>query len=368
MNKQVSLLFALLRNALFLQPFNIDDWKNVDWAELYKLIKSHALQTLVAEPVMMLPAELRPSAQIQSELLQLMAMNMAEHARLNADICKVFQLLTERGFHPVLLKGQGIATFYPKPLARKCGDVDIYIGEKDYDAACKFLINDVEGTTGKHESEKHYEIFYGKTELEIHRYSDVATPPQNNNNYQSLVASYFAKPDFVEIGEQKIPIPPAQFDVVYVFYHMFHHFKLRGVGLRQFCDVAVLLHQLNEKIDLLRMKEDLMDINMLDEWQLLGPIFVKCFGLSKEEYPFYRDVGDDKIKKIIDLVIKDGNFAKTAGFSYKTNSRILYKIHSLYAHSLRYWRMAQLSFPLAINVYWFILKRGVKAVLSGKDK
>lgn len=364
MNKQVSLLFALLRNALFLQPFNIDDWKNVDWAELYKLIKSHALQTLVAEPVMMLPVELRPSAQIQSDLLQLMAMNMAEHARLNADICKVFQLLTERGFHPVLLKGQGIATFYPKPLARKCGDVDIYIGEKDYDAACKFLINDVEGTTGKHESEKHYEIFYGKTELEIHRFAEIVTHPQNNGNYQKLTDFYFSCPDDVVMVEHTIPIPPHQYLPVYVFNHLWHHLKKGGVGIRQFCDLAAILHSLDGKIDLAKLKSDLIAVNLLSEWQLVGSLVVDFLGLPAKEYPFYCKQNRIKQSALLKLVVEDGNFAVNRHYYYKTNYLFVKKARSFFIYIPRYWCMFKMNPKMTFSIIKSAFKTGISEVLS----
>lgn len=367
MDKEVSLLLALLRNALFQIPLVFDDWKLTNWDKLYSLIKSHALQTLVAEPIMKLPAGLRPSAQIQNELLQLMALNMVDSARMNNDIAAVFQLLSNQGFAPVLLKGQANAIFYPKPLLRRCGDVDIYIGEKDYDAACRFLIDKVEGTRYKGNNNKHREIMYGKTELEIHKFAEVPVPPQNPEVYNRLVSEYLSSPDFVEINGKQIPVPPAQFNPIYVFYHLFHHFKIRGVGFRQFCDVALILHRFYGKLDLQRLKRDLEDFGLMDDWVLFGPVFVRCLGLPKEEFPFYKEIPDSKIDKLVQLVAHDGNFARTAGFSYKTKSRFLFKLHSLYVHNLRYWRLAQVSFPLAASVYWFILKRGLKAVLSGKD-
>ena len=179
-------MFALLRNALFQEPLKVDEWRNVDWNLLYALVKSHTLQTLVAEAVLSLPDDCCVPLGIRGELTRLMGRNMAEHMRLNADIAKVFHLLVGKGFHPVLMKGQGNAAFYPKTLLRKCGDVDIYVGETDYDAACRFLLENLDNAVLKGESEKHRVIFWGKTDLEIHRIAEAPIPPQNALVYADL--------------------------------------------------------------------------------------------------------------------------------------------------------------------------------------
>ena len=46
----------------------------------------------------------------------------------------------EAGLHPILLKGQGIATHYINPLHRQCGDIDVYIGKEGQPIANNILL------------------------------------------------------------------------------------------------------------------------------------------------------------------------------------------------------------------------------------
>ncbi|MBQ0030846.1 MAG: nucleotidyltransferase family protein [Bacteroidales bacterium] len=368
MKKEVHLLFALLRNALFRQPFVEDEWKNVDWNELYQIIKSHTLQTLVAESAIMLPPQSQPDAKVQSELLQLLALNMSEHSRLDADIAKVFGLLTDKGFHPILMKGQGNASFYPNPLFRKCGDADIFVGEKDYNAVCQYLVSEVEGTKASKENDKHQVVFFGKTELEIHRFAEIASLPQNNDAYQRMVERYFSSPDFVVLAGSSIPIPPHQFLPVYVFHHLWHHMKHHGVGLRQFCDVALILHRLAGKLDLNQLKEDLLSLNIMSEWQLAGNLIVDYLGLPREEFPFYKKAARFRVNAMLKLVIEDGNFSTNRHYRYKTKYLIIKKARSFFIHLPRLWCMSKMHPWWGACTFGSIFSHAIKDLAASHDK
>ena len=70
------------------------------------------------------------------------------------------EALRKEGIEPILLKGEGNASFYPVPLARECGDVDLYTGKENYHKACD-VINSLateEEKSKAEQSDKHYEI------------------------------------------------------------------------------------------------------------------------------------------------------------------------------------------------------------------
>lgn len=368
-NQEQTIFFALLRNALFGSPLNSEDWKDDwSWKPIIEIVEAHVLQTLVVSPMLSLPKEIQPSAEILSTYQQLLGLNIVEHARLNADVVNIFQTISKNGYNPVLMKGQGNATFYQSPYFRKCGDVDVYVGPKDFQNVCRLLETE-RGFKAGHADVKHMDFCYGeKTEVEIHQFAEIATLPQKNNNYRRLIEDYFRHPEFVEISGRNIPIPPLQFNVLYVFYHMLHHLKMRGVGYRQLCDVACLLHSQYGKYDLDRMKQDIDDLNMMREWQLFGDVFVKYLGLPVEEFPFYKEHPQKKVKRLVQLILEDGNFAKTSGFEYKNKSKIMFKLHSFYVHNLRYYKLARISLPLSLYSYLYIFTRGVKAVFIPEKK
>ena len=85
----------------------------------------------------------------EDELLSALA-----HQKLNEVLSKVVSALRERGMDSVLLKGQGLAGCYPKPEMRQCGDIDLYVGEENYEKA-KEIVDAMAGKKGE-ESKKHY--------------------------------------------------------------------------------------------------------------------------------------------------------------------------------------------------------------------
>ena len=61
------------------------------------------------------------------------------HAVLNDRLTRLVPMFQAEGINAILLKGQGMARYYPNPLRRQCGDIDLYIGMEDYDKACELV-------------------------------------------------------------------------------------------------------------------------------------------------------------------------------------------------------------------------------------
>lgn len=90
--------------------------------------------------------------------------NFSTSQMLNNALIAVVQELREYGIDPVLLKGQGIAKYYPVPEFRQCGDVDIYVGEKNFAKACEVIgaMSSPEDHEGDIPSLKHFHTRIGK--------------------------------------------------------------------------------------------------------------------------------------------------------------------------------------------------------------
>ncbi|HNY06043.1 MAG TPA: nucleotidyltransferase family protein, partial [Candidatus Egerieousia sp.] len=61
------------------------------------------------------------------------------NAQLNATLAEITELLNVNNIPSVILKGQGVAQNYRKPEQRMSGDIDLYVGEKNYDKAVNVL-------------------------------------------------------------------------------------------------------------------------------------------------------------------------------------------------------------------------------------
>lgn len=251
---------------------------------------------------------LTPKQELQLKVQ--MGKYLRQHLRLNQDLETVFTHLQANGLHPVLLKGQGCATYYPNPVLRATGDLDIYIGEKDYEKAKEVLRTF--GCQMTQESEKHQDAHFGQTTLEIHRVTEHLIHPAHHRYYQQLSEKELAQPQIVT-PSVTFPIPPASFNALQIFMHLWHHFTTTGIGLRQFIDLALILHRDHQAINPDDLKTHLKNLGRTDAWGMVGNILVDVLGLPQDEYPLYSTRYQGKAKKIFQMVLEEGNFGQKSG-------------------------------------------------------
>lgn len=302
--------FGVLQESLWGRPVeNIPE--GIRWDVVTRQFKYQTVMGLAAVPMIRLINKgLVPGSYLNDFVLRI-GLNTRRHPELNADIIKVFHLLRQEGFHPVLLKGQGIAQSYPNPVLRMCGDIDVYIGCSDFQKACSFFSQF--GDAGKAAcSPKHFHTNYGDTIVELHRIAEVQHLWGTNGCYRRLAAKWLEETpsDFVTIEEERIAVPPCQFNVLYVFNHLWHHFIIEGLGIRQLCDWAVVLHNAYGKIDETVLLRHLKRLRLLNSWKSVGWIVVNCLGLPSREMPFYSDKAGTGARRIWRMMEKMGTFGR----------------------------------------------------------
>ena len=111
-------------------------------------------------------------AETAGRMQQLLYRILNTHRKLNAAIARVVSVLQEADIPCVLLKGQGVARFYPNPLLRECGDIDLYVGPERLESAVKVLAP-LADKVDDQISGKHWQLWVGSTEIELHMYTMV---------------------------------------------------------------------------------------------------------------------------------------------------------------------------------------------------
>lgn len=362
---EADIFFALLRHALWNEPLVPEQWgKTWSWNAIFYAVEMHALQSLLTNSILSLPKEYQPDGAVQNRFMQLMALNMREHSRLNADIVSFFTLLQQHGFHPVLMKGQSLAPYYKKPFFRKCGDVDVYVGSEDYDAVCDFLKHQYPQAVFEKATDKHQEMKWKETEYEIHCYSELLFYPQDDKAYQKLMQEAVRNLSFVKIAETEIPVFPIQILPVYLLSHLWNHFKTGGVGFRQFADLAMCLHNISDSLDREKLQKDLKDVKLWDEWLLCGALMVQRLGLPASEFPFYEKMNDQKLDNFVSVIMEDGNFASGRDYG-KEKKYWRKKFRSLCIHINRYACLLKISIPLSFKLLLANLMMGFKRLSKG---
>lgn len=165
--------FELVRAGLF--PDNqariLAHGTAVDWAEIYRLAEEQSVIGLVAAGLETLPVSERPPQEVVLQFIGSTLQLEQRNKAMNVFVAEIIELLRRNGVYCLLVKGQGIAQCYEKPLWRACGDVDLLLSEDNYHKAKRVLGEIAESVgqeTVKNKERKHQEYQIGGWMVELH--------------------------------------------------------------------------------------------------------------------------------------------------------------------------------------------------------
>jgi len=332
MERHEKVFFSLLRNAFWGSEIDIPEGF-ADWGDVARTAKIQSALGVAGDVMLSDPRIASAMSQeLRTKVKTFIMANMMSHGKLNGVLVNVVSHLSAAGIRPVLLKGQGLAQYYPKPELRQCGDIDLYIGLERYADSydvVKPLATQIDDRKAL-EVGKHYDFFVGKVAVEMHRYSDRYPTPKLDRIYQEVSLKGLNE-DLVPLmfSGQTVYTPSDEYNAFYIFSHLFHHFLINGLGARQLCDWMLFLRARSSHIDMSSLETILRRLDMLKPWQAFGCVLVKYFGMPAESFPFYDLAQEHKADNIVRRLLDEGNFGKERDV-YKKRGRI-YLINKTWA-------------------------------------
>lgn len=281
---------------------------DTDWMELMMMAKRQACMGVVYDGILTLPKELQPPRGIFLQWSNIVALIEEDNEFLNGKVAEVFTLYRENGLHPVLLKGQGVAQCYRNPLHRNSGDIDVYIGNADYEKANALLRE--EATSEHEENNKHASIHWRGVTIENHRIMTHLNAPGCNSFFVKALNEWYPQgARSLKVGGYEAAVCPVEFDITFVLIHSVLHFLNEGVGLRQICDWTCMLHAHGRKMGKEHFLYLLKGIGMLKAARAFGVIATEFLGLPPEDLPFELKKKDYELGEwLLHDVLEGGNF------------------------------------------------------------
>ena len=278
----VEIYLELLRAGLWNRPAVVSG--SVKFSEIMSLAASQNTQPTVSKALLdKMGAKLPPQA--YDALLESVRKCDKSHEAANQVIAYCFSALEGEGIHPVLLKGQGIASWYPVPTIRQAGDIDIFVSEFDHAREVMKRLFGAETEVGG----KHVTFHVGGTlDIELHKYTETLGNKRRNAEYQRISDAGTSQGlEQVNLDGALVNTPEPTFNAFYILHHLWCHFKAMGIGMRQLCDWAVFLHSHSGRLDLESLEKWLDCFKLKDVWQVFGCAAVQTLGLPPEDVPFY---------------------------------------------------------------------------------
>lgn len=361
--------FELLRAGLWGKEARLSQYKDIDYSAIFKLAQEQSVVGLITAGL-----ERVKDVEIPKEvILQFVGstLQIEQHNRsMNEFIERLIARLRKEDVYAVLVKGQGIAQCYEKPLWRSSGDIDLLLSDSNYDNAKKVLMPLATEVETEYTSFKHVGMTIGGWMVELHGTLHSRLSGRVDRVIDEVQKDVFCGGNVRpwENGGTQVFSPSPDNDVIFVFTHILQHFFLEGIGLRQICDWCRLLWRYRSDLDMRLLETRIRKMGLLSEWKSFAAFAVKWLGMPEEAMPLYS--GDSrwerKADRICSFVLEVGNFGRNQRRDYRGMSYLRRKFVSAcgrFRDMLRHFRV----FPRdSIVFFGGVLRSGLHAAVRGE--
>lgn len=364
-NNQQAFL-ALVRDGLWEQEVSLLPFDGIDFKEIFRLAEEQSVIGLVAaglEHVTDMKFLKEDVLQFAGKALQLEKCNAA----MNKFVANLIERLRQKDIYTLLVKGQGIAQCYERPLWRSCGDVDLLLSDNNLRAAKRHLSPLASYVDKEEHYEQHTAMTIDSWMVELHGSLRTGVTSKIDKGIEDLQHSVFYGGNVRSWlnGNTQVFLPSADIDVLLIFTHILKHFFRNGIGLRQICDWCRLLWTYKDSLNYGLLESRIQKFGIMTEWKAFANLAVTHLGMPVEAMPLYSDDKKwrKKSSKILDYIFEVGNFGHNRDNSY-TNKYppIIRKLISFVRHnrdSIRYFPI----FPLDTVKSWCnMLKFGFRDI------
>jgi len=335
-----------VRAGLWEKENRLSQFGKIDFEGIMRLAEEQSVVGLVTaglEHVVDVKVPQEVLLQFIGQTLQLEKRNTS----MNTFIADVVGRMREKGIYALLVKGQGVAQCYERPLWRASGDVDLLLSNDNYEKAKEFLLPLSSSQKREGQYSKHIGLSIGEWYVEIHgslrsglseNVDREIDKVQRDVFYGGSVRSW-------NNGKTQVFLPGVDDDVFFVFTHFIKHFYKEGLGLRQVCDWIRLLWTYRGQVDAGLLEKRLDRSGLMSEWKGFAAVAVEYLGMPIESIPFYNENDNHyhrKAERLMKFLLKGYTGSKM---------KDTFQIAKLYPYKiLRY------SPSIFLNVNWLKIK------------
>lgn len=334
---------------------------------MFRMAHEHALVGVFTEAVCRLPEEKRPPRRPLTRLCAEVITIEDANRRLFAKCCDLTEALHTDGFGSCILKGQGMALLYPKPLLRHSGDIDVWMKphHNDDDSSTSSqqahaLHHDSDALRNDSDSLEDTIYNYARTKgsitdavyhhlgvpLRIERNDDGSVAIEASDNATDDVEMHFrpsfmfsprynhrmqtwfdeqwplqqkhsvqVAPEYFATDHQDVArtfyCPTQTFNIIYCLTHIYRHLFDEGIGLRQLLDYYYIIMAYNAEADATLRATTLADLKRLGLYRFAQAVMYvlhTVFALPEDEMPVPMNAKTGRF--ILDEILRAGNFGQ----------------------------------------------------------
>lgn len=318
-DKKFNAFFALLRAGLWETEVQLEPFGAVDFEALLQLAEEQSVVGLIAAGIEHI-ADTKPQ---KKDVLQFIGRTVQLEQRnqaMNYFIGVLVEKMREADIYTMLVKGQGVAQCYERPLWRSCGDVDFLLSKENFNKALEYLTPLAQHIDREESYSRHIGMTIDPWIVELHGSLRCGLSLRMDKGIDELQEDCFLK-GIVRTwanGETSVFLPGVANDILFIFAHFLKHFYKGGIGLRQICDWCRLLWTYREQIDVVLLEKRLKAMGLISEWRAFGAFAVVYLGMPVEAMPLYSADAKWKRKaaRISSFIMEVGNLGHNRDTSY----------------------------------------------------
>lgn len=324
MLKEISIntqaFFEIIRAGLWERECCLAQYGTVDFQEIYRLAEEQTVLGLVTAGL----EHLSDYNVTKDELLQFIGLTLQLEQRnnaMNSFIAYLVDKMRQSDIYTLLVKGQGVAHCYERPLWRAAGDIDFYLSNTNYEKAKTLLIPLANSIDSEDKGRLHVGMTIDSWVVELHGTMHTGISRRMNKVSDDVHYDIFHSGNVRSWNNNGVQVflPSPNNDVIIVFNHFITHFYGEGIGLRQICDWCRLLWTYKDEIDHSLLQRRISKMGLMNEWRAFASLAVEWLGMPADAMPLYSSdkVWSKKACKIAELIIETGSFGSNKDNSYR---------------------------------------------------
>ncbi len=372
-NKIQQAFFELVRAGLWEKDARLSQFNDIDVLDFSAIMELAEEQSVVG----LLTAGMEHVIDVKIPkdiLLQFVGSTLLieqQGKAMNEFVASIIERMRKADIYTLLVKGQGVAQCYLKPLWRSSGDIDLFLSDDNYSKAKSLLLPQASSADEEDTYREHLGMTFGSWVVELHGNMYCGVSRRADKGIEDVKRSLFYLGEVRSwmCGNTQVFLPSANNDAIILFTHILQHFFYGGIGLRQVCDWCRLLWTYRESLNLRLLESRISKMGLMTEWKTFAALAVDTLGMPVEAMPLYSSSKkwSHKAEKVMALILETGNFGHNRDNNY-------YQNHSFWVYkAISLWRITRDSFkhmmifPMdAIRVWFHRLGDGIKVVLKGK--
>lgn len=283
MNNISDSFFALIRlgighNVVFLP-------KQIDWDAVWNIANQHGLTAIVLDGVEKLSEEQRPS---QTLLLQWIGQAVEGFENRYEPYCRTIAEMAgwynSHGLKMMVLKGLACGLDWPKPQHRPYGDIDIWLfgKQKEADEALSKELG------VKIDKSHHHHTIFSLNGFTVENHYDFINIHHHKSNveYESILKALGNNSTrYVMVNGEKVYMPSANLNALFLLKHMMAHFAAEGITIRQILDWGFFVKAHKDEVDWFLVEQTLERFGMKRMYDIFNAIYVDELGFDLKLFP-----------------------------------------------------------------------------------